>query len=103
MTQIFYHHRPPPATEIAARLGLRRSRPGEWRGTCPACGYASAAVLTERGGRPLLWCSSCADRAALGAALRQAAGGTLPPRTAPHEATSDAERIAARIESARAV
>ena len=94
----------PHAIEIAARLGLRRSRPGEWRGTCPACGYASAAVLSEREGLPLLWCASCNDRASLAALLRAPAGGSLPPQpAAPRDAASDAERIVARIERAREI
>jgi putative DNA primase/helicase len=42
----------------------------EWRGDCPACGYPSAAVLTEREGRLLLWCASCDDREGLVASLR---------------------------------
>ncbi|WP_144186618.1 DUF7146 domain-containing protein [Elioraea rosea] len=57
--------------EIAARLGLRRVRPAEWRGTCPACGYVAACVLSEgRDGAPLLWCACCRDRKAMGAVLR---------------------------------
>jgi len=61
------------AREIAARLGLKRARPTEWRGTCPGCGYPGACVLTEgRGGVPLLWCASCGDRKAMGAILRGA-------------------------------
>ncbi len=92
-----------PASQIAATLGLRRSRPGEWRGTCPACGYAGAAVLDERHGRPLLWCASCQNSAALAAALRAAAGGSLPsPRPARIPRLERADR-AARIERARAI
>ncbi len=66
------------ASEIATRLGLRRARHGEWRGACPACSYPGAAVLDERHGRPLLWCASCQNSAALASALRSAAGGALP-------------------------
>jgi phage/plasmid primase-like uncharacterized protein len=59
------------ASEIAARLGLKRARPTEWRGNCPVCGYVGACVLTQgRGGTPLLWCASCGDREAMGAVLR---------------------------------
>ena len=98
-----YHHAAPPATEIAARLGLRRSRPGEWRGVCPACSYPGAGVLTERHGRPLLWCASCQDRAALAAVLRAAAGGVLPaPRPERLPRWNRADR-AARIERAAAI
>lgn len=59
------------ARELAARFGFRHARAGEWRGSCPACGYAGGCVLNEgRDGTPLLWCASCRDRAALGAVLR---------------------------------
>ncbi len=89
--------------DLAGRLGLHRSRPGEWRGQCPACSYPAAAVLTERDGRALLWCSSCNDRAALGAVLRQAAEGVPPSPTKPRDVASDAERRAGRIRRARAL
>ena len=68
------------ATDLAARWNLRPV-PGrrEWRGTCPACGYDGAAVLSERQGRPLLWCASCQDRGAMVAALKEAGGEASPP------------------------
>ncbi len=98
-----YHRPAPPAIEIASRLGLRRSRPGEWRGQCPVCSYPGAGVLTERQGRALLWCSSCADKAGLAAALRAAAGGALPaPRPERLPRWQRADR-AARIERAAAI
>lgn len=90
-------------TEIAARLGLKRARPGEWRGTCPACSYRESAVLDTRQGRPLLWCSSCADKTALAAALRQAAGGTLPAPRAERLPRLERGDRDARIERALAV
>ena len=58
----------------------------EWRGDCPACGYASGLVLSHREGRALLWCASCQDRDAMAALLRVAGGGgpvvrcSTPPR-----------------------
>lgn len=72
----------PAATEIAQRLRLHRAGRG-WRGDCPICGYREALALDVRAGRPLIWCSSCADRAGLAAVLRSAAGGTLPPADRP--------------------
>ena len=97
-----YHRLTPPATEIAARLGLRRSRLGEWRGTCPSCGYPGAAVLSERQGRALLWCSSCADRAGLAAVLRSAAGA-LPADRPARLPRLDRADPASRIERAAAI
>ena len=100
-----YHHAAPPATEIANRLGLRRSRPGEWRGACPACSYRDAAVLSERHGRALLWCASCQDKASLAAILHAAAGGVLPAPRPKRERLPRLDRAdaAARIERARAI
>lgn len=57
--------------ELAGRLGLRRAG-RDWRGTCPACGYADAFTLSVRDGRELAWCASCGDQAAVFAALRSA-------------------------------
>ncbi|MGC9217232.1 DUF7146 domain-containing protein [Acidithiobacillus sp.] len=68
------------ATDLAAHWNLHPvPRRREWRGRCPACGYDGAAVLTERNGRPLLWCASCQDRAALVAMLKGAGGDVSPP------------------------
>jgi putative DNA primase/helicase len=51
--------------DLAARLDLKRSGRG-WRGTCPACGYGGAFVLTAgQTGKPLAWCASCQDRDAV--------------------------------------
>jgi putative DNA primase/helicase len=58
------------ARDIAARLNLHRAA-NDWRGDCPACGYASSFVLSEtREGKPLWWCASCTDRNALAAVVR---------------------------------
>jgi hypothetical protein len=63
--------------EIAARLGLRRVAPTEWRGACPSCNYATGLAVAERDGRPLWWCAVCQDSKAITAALR---GVRLLPR-----------------------
>ena len=91
-----------PTSEIASRLGLKRSRPGEYRGACPCCSYAGAAVLDERHGRPLLWCASCADKAGLAVVLRAAAGGALLAHR-PERLPRAAPDPAARIERAKAI
>lgn len=67
------------ARELAARFGLHRAG-REWRGRCPACGYADAFVVAERQGRALAWCMSCQDRDAIARLLRGA--GALPARPA---------------------
>ncbi len=88
---------PPQARELAARWNLHRAG-REWRGTCPACGYAAAFVLTERGGRAAAWCASCQDRDAISALLR--AGGA-PHRPDPERgAASERDRLA-KAERAR--
>jgi putative DNA primase/helicase len=56
------------ARDIASRLGLRRSG-RDWRGACPACGYAGTLILTEREGRTLWWCAACRDGDAIARAL----------------------------------
>ncbi len=56
------------AREIAAKFDLKRVG-REWRGTCPACGYANGLTLSEKSGRPLWWCASCRDQAAVSAAI----------------------------------
>ncbi len=60
------------ASEIAARLHLRRSSRG-WSGDCPACGYRNGLRLTEREGRALWFCASCGelDRARLAEAVKR--------------------------------
>jgi len=66
------------ARNLAERFGLRRVG-REWRGRCPACGYA-AFVLTERDGRALWWCASCQDGDAITAAVRDTDHAVSPPR-----------------------
>ena len=57
---------------VAKNLGLHRAG-REWRGTCPACGYATSFTLSRgKGGRSLGWCASCQDNGAIAAALRAA-------------------------------
>ncbi len=68
------------ALELADRLKLHPVRRGrEWRGDCPACSYQGAFVLTQKEGRPLLWCASCRDRDAMTAILRGEHTGSPPP------------------------
>ena len=60
-----------PARDIAARLRLRPVRQGQWRGDCPACGYAESLVVSSSDtGRALWWCASCGDGQAIAAVLR---------------------------------
>lgn len=93
-----YHPASPPATEIAARLNLHRSRPGEFRGRCPSCGYGSDAFsLSERRGRVLWRCASCGDQAAITAAIRSTAGLPAPAERQerlPRHGSEPAARIA---------
>ncbi|MBE9604722.1 toprim domain-containing protein [Acetobacteraceae bacterium H6797] len=65
--------------ELAARLSLRRSYGGAWRGNCPACGYAGTFSVKQEGGRALWWCASCQDQAALSAAVAAAMGEAWTP------------------------
>jgi len=65
------------AAEIAGRLGLRRASRG-WAGACPACGYADGFRLSEKAGKPLWACVSCADRAALTEAVTGRRGAASP-------------------------
>lgn len=67
------------ASELAGRLQLRKcSR--DWRGPCPACGYATSfSVRAGRDNRALAWCSSCQDRESLSNALNQITAGAWSP------------------------
>jgi putative DNA primase/helicase len=69
------------ARDIASRLGLRRSG-RDWRGACPACGYAGTFSLTEREGRTLWWCASCQDGDAIARALGFERGRGEPAKPA---------------------
>ena len=96
-----YYPLPSDAIEIAQRLGLHRAGRG-WRGNCPLCNYSNSLALDEREGRALLWCASCGDREGLAHLLRSA--GALPDRAAPPpDRQAEAERVAERIERARAL
>jgi hypothetical protein len=62
------------AIEVAHRLGLKRHA-RSWRGRCPACDYLGTFSVREgRGGRALLFCASCQDRAALKEAVSRILG-----------------------------
>jgi putative DNA primase/helicase len=89
---------PGTTQEIAARLGLHRAG-RDWRGDCPACGYAETLSITEKAGRTLWWCASCQDQAAITALLR--GFGDLP--AAPHDPAPARASDAERIERARAI
>lgn len=70
------------ALHIAQALRLRR-RGKEYRGDCPACGYAGTFSMTTKDGRTLWHCASCQDRDALTAAVRNITGGDWSPPPAP--------------------
>lgn len=80
------------AAEIAARHGLKRVG-REWRGRCPACGYANGLSVSERNGTPMWWCASCQNQEALTAALL---GEAVPARAAP-AAADDGDRRAVAL------
>jgi putative DNA primase/helicase len=68
------------ARELAAQFGLHRSG-RQWRGPCPACGYADAFVLADGNFGPIGWCASCGNREAIAEALgggQHKAGVQLP-------------------------
>ena len=94
-----YHCAAPSANEIAARLRLHPAGRG-WRGDCAICGYREALALDVRDGRPLIWCASCNDRAALAALLRAAAGGALPADRPERLPPADRADRAARLSRA---
>jgi phage/plasmid primase-like uncharacterized protein len=86
------------ARELAARLGLHRAG-REWRGRCPACGYAEAFALTDgKNGGAIWWCASCGDQDAIARAL-----GCPEKVAAPRRPTNDARPARARLEPAARV
>jgi hypothetical protein len=86
------------AADLAARLKLHRS-PDEWRGRCPSCGYAESFVLsTGKVGRPIGWCASCQDKAAIAQLLVEMQGGAAAPERA--ERDDAAARAAKSFERA---
>jgi putative DNA primase/helicase len=90
------------ATELAIRWSLRRmAGKMEWRGTCPACEYADAFVMTQRDGKPLIWCASCGDdREGMAAVLHGAGGGGS---LAQHDDTRPRDGAASEARKARAL
>lgn len=83
---------PMTARDLANRLGLKRSGRA-WRGTCPACGYPGTLSVREgRGGRPLYWCASCQDRAALARALSSGVVAYPPVGDSEREAEAKARK-----------
>lgn len=88
------------ATELASRLGLRKSR-REWRGPCPACAYAAAFIVTAgRDGRALVRCVSCGDPNGITDALNRVTAGSWTPPD-PAEPQSDIEAKAKKRQAAR--
>lgn len=91
---MFYPPKPegPAASDVAQRLGLHHL-PGrnEWRGDCPICAYRDTLALTQRLGRPLLYCHNCHDRDGLSALLRGAGVTPMVP-----DPSREAERGAKR-------
>ena len=85
------------ARELAAQFGLHRSG-RDWRGPCPACGYANAFVLTDRKAGPTGWCASCHNEDA----IAQALGSPLGAATTRLKET-DACGAQARLERAEKV
>lgn len=78
------------ATDLAARLGLRRVG-HQWRGDCPICAYRDSLALSiARDGRPLIWCASCQDRAGIAALLR---GGSAPYHDPKRQEASGVRRV----------
>ena len=85
------------AREVADRFSLTRLR-RSWRGRCPACDYPGAFSVREgNGGRALLYCASCQDRAALVEAVARATGREARP-----DRRNDSDRAAARLRKAEA-
>ena len=83
------------ARDLAARLGLHRAGRG-WRGTCPACGYRDALIVSEgRDGAPIAWCAACQNRDAMRALLRSHGAVMSTPMGSDHPARR-AERNRAR-------
>lgn len=82
------------AAELAARQGLRRVG-REWRGRCPACGYANGLSITEQNGKPMWWCASCRDQPAVTAALL--GEGAVRPSTTPATSADDGDRRASAL------
>lgn len=84
------------AAELAVRWNLSRNG-RDWRGECPACGYADSFVLSQgRGDRAIGWCASCQDGAAIAAAIRATKGGWQASPPAPPAGNCEADRARRR-------
>ncbi len=84
------------ASDIAARLNLRQvAQRAEWRRLCPACGYESGLVLTEKEGRALWWGAACQGGDDVTVAIRQASGaGGLISRRQPLDSVPTSRKTA---------
>ena len=89
------------ASDLAQRLDLRAMRSKrDWRGTCPACGYAAAFnVRTGEGGAPIVWCASCQDRDSVADALNALLNSEWKP-PAPSDTNDDTARRQRKQEAA---
>lgn len=88
-------------SDLAQRWNLRPVRGHrEWRGDCPACGYADAFTLSVEDGRDLVWCSSCQSKDAMTALLTGLGGGSKPVEPSRHgiDRAADKARQRARAE-----
>jgi phage/plasmid primase-like uncharacterized protein len=85
------------ARELAVQFGLHRVG-REWRGTCPACGYADAFLLADGRYGAVGWCASCGNQEA----IAQALGGS---RKAVESGTreKDARDVQVRLERAERI
>ena len=68
---------------LASRFALRQCG-REWRGDCPACGYAgSFAAMAGTSGKPVMHCFNGCDRDTLKATAQAALGSGWTPSPAP--------------------
>lgn len=86
--------------QLIPALNLKRAG-SEWRGDCPACGYAGTFTLRPDANPPLWYCASCQDQPALTAALRHAGYQPSISRPRGHSSTSDPDRRKTAIGIAR--
>lgn len=88
---------------LAAQLKLHRSARGEWRGSCPSCGYGHEAFVLTAGKRgPVGWCASCQDKNAIAEILRTETGLECSAPTANDEQAKAQARIK-KTEKARGI
>ncbi|WP_428377754.1 DUF7146 domain-containing protein [Lichenicoccus sp.] len=80
------------AADLGQRLSLRKLK-REWRGACPACGYAAAfSVRAGEHGAALAWCASCQDQDGIEAALNRVTAGAWKPPERPDQQSDPEQR-----------